>query len=368
MSKPRSRFIDFGVYLIVRVFVCMIQAIPFETACNLAWILAWLVHRIDHRHRRVADENLRHAFAEGLTDAQRERLVADVYCHFCRLLIEMIHLPRRLHINNWQRFVRLRDGPQLVDCLLSDRPLLIVTGHFGNWEMAGYTLGLLGFRSYAVARPLDNPYLDDFLHHFRERTGQKILSKKGDFDQMQRILSERGVMGTLADQDAGQRGLFVDFFGRPASTHKAIALLALEHRAVILVALACNLGAPLHYEIAIEETIFPEEYEGRPDAVRAVTQRFTAALERRRARAHGAVFLAAPASGSTSRLSASANRRRNSASRRAHNSPGSPPQTLLYWNADRLERFACGCSERRGSSPPCGPRRTAGINPAARST
>jgi KDO2-lipid IV(A) lauroyltransferase len=280
MSKPRSRFVDFGIYLIVRGFVCLIQAIPFETACNLAWPLARLVHRMDRRHRRVADENLRHAFADSLTEAQRERLVADVYQHFCRLLIELIHLPRRLHIDNWQRYVRLGNGSQLVDWLLSDRPLLIVTGHFGNWELGGYTLGLLGFHTYAVARPLDNPYLDDFLRHFRERTGQKILSKKGDFDQMQHILSDRGVIATLADQDAGQRGLFVDFFGRPASTHKAIALLALEHRAVILVVLARNLGAPLRYEIAVEETIFPEDHEDQPDAVRVITQRLTSALER----------------------------------------------------------------------------------------
>ena len=54
-------------------------------------------------------------------------------------------------------------GRELVHHLLSDRPLLFVTGHFGNWEMAGYTLGLLGFRTHAIARPLDNPYLDDFL-------------------------------------------------------------------------------------------------------------------------------------------------------------------------------------------------------------
>jgi KDO2-lipid IV(A) lauroyltransferase len=280
MSKPRSQLVDFSVYLIVRVFVCLIQAIPFETACDLARPLAWLVHRLDRRHRRVAHENLRHTFADRLTDAQRVRLVVEVYHHFCRLLIEIIHLPRRLHVNNWQRYVRLREGPQLVDCLLSDRPILFVTGHFGNWEMAGYTLGLLGLHTYAVARPLDNPYLDDFLRHFRQRTGQQILSKKGDFDRMQRILSQRGVIATLADQDAGQRGLFVDFFGRPASTHKAIALLALEHRALILVVLARNLGAPLRYEIAIEETIVPEEYEGRPDAVRAITQRLTSALER----------------------------------------------------------------------------------------
>jgi KDO2-lipid IV(A) lauroyltransferase len=146
--------------------------------------------------------------------------------------------------------------------------------------MAGYTLGLLGFKSYAVARPLDNPYLDEFLHRFRSRTGQTILAKKGDLHQMRHILAEGGVVGTLADQDAGARGLFVDFLGRPASTHKAIALLAIEHQVPILVVLARSTGKPLRYQVVVEELIVPEEYESRPDAVRAITQRFTKALER----------------------------------------------------------------------------------------
>jgi KDO2-lipid IV(A) lauroyltransferase len=156
---------------------------------------------------------------------------------------------------------------------------MIVTGHFGNWELAGYALGLLGFRTYAIARPLDNPYLDDFLRQFRERTGQKILAKKGDFDQMQAVLDAGGVIATLADQDAGQRGLFVDYFGRPASTHKAIALMALEFRVPLLVIGVPRVGEPMRYRIVAEERVLPEEYEGKPDAVRAITQRFTTALE-----------------------------------------------------------------------------------------
>ncbi|HLJ94565.1 MAG TPA: hypothetical protein VKU02_15360 [Gemmataceae bacterium] len=279
MSKPRSPFLDYLVYLVVRFFVCALQTLSVSTACRLASGLAWLVHRIDRRHRKVADDNLRHAFAGALTDAQRERLILNTYRHFCRLLIEIVHLPRKLHLHNWRRYVKLNHGRQLVSCLLADRPLLIVTGHFGNWELAGYTLGLLGFKSYAVARPLDNPYLDDFLHRFRERTGQTILAKKGDFHQMRHILSEGGVLATLADQDAGQRGLFVNFFGRPASTHKAIALMAMENRVPILLVLVRNAGEPLRYDVVSEELILPEEYDGQVDAVSAITQRFTQALE-----------------------------------------------------------------------------------------
>jgi KDO2-lipid IV(A) lauroyltransferase len=88
------------------------------------------------------------------------------------------------------------------------------------------------------------------------------------------------VLATLGDQDAGPKGLFVDFFGRPASTHKAVALLALEHHVPLVVIGTPRVGEPMRYHITVEDVILPEEYEWQPDAVRAITQRFTDALER----------------------------------------------------------------------------------------
>jgi Kdo2-lipid IVA lauroyltransferase/acyltransferase len=280
MSKPRSKVVDFSVYLLVRLLVCAIQALSPSKARGLAAGLAWLAYRVDTRHRLVARENLKHAFGDGLNEGQTARMVASVYRHFCTMLIEIIHLPRKVHANNWRQYLDLRGGRQLVEGLLSGRPLLLVTGHFGNWELAGYVLGLLGFRGHAIARPLDNPYLDAYFRRFRECTGQKVLAKKGDFDEIQAILDQGGVLATLADQDAGQRGLFVDFFDRPASTHKAVALLALEHQVPMLVIGAPRVAMPMRYEIVVADFILPEEYAGRPDAVRSLTQRFTTALER----------------------------------------------------------------------------------------
>jgi KDO2-lipid IV(A) lauroyltransferase len=280
MSKPRSRVADYAVYLAVRVVVCVIQALTHRAALRLAGGLAWLIHRVDRRHRLVADDNLRHAFPEGLDEASRARMVRAVYRHFCTLLIEIIHLPRKLHPGNWRHHLELAGGRVIVDALLSGRPLLLVTGHFGNWEMAGYALGLFGFRTHAIARELDNPYLDAFLRRFRERTGQRVLAKHGDFDQMQELLTHNGVLATLADQDAGQRGQFVDFFGRPASTHKAVALLALKYNVPLLVIGVPKVGEPMRYQVVAEDLIRPEDYADRPDAVRAITERFTAALER----------------------------------------------------------------------------------------
>jgi KDO2-lipid IV(A) lauroyltransferase len=275
--KKRSRVADYLVYLAVRILVCIIQALPFETACLAARLLAWLVYKIDKRHRLVAIENLQKAFPGQHTDAEIDTMVRGVYRHFCTLLIEIAHMPRRYHLHNYKRHIVVRALPGLSELLLSGRPVLFVTGHFGNWEMAGYVIGLFGFRAHAIARPLDNPYLDDFLRSFRERTGQRLLAKHGDFDQMEKLLRTGGLIATLADQDAGQRGLFVDFFGRPASTHKAIALMALEHNVPMIVCGTPRLDGKYH--IWSIDIIYPEDYDKSPDAVRAITQRFTTGLE-----------------------------------------------------------------------------------------
>ena len=280
MSKPRSAFSQYCVYLVIRVVVAVIQALPFRWCNTIADCLSWLLYKVNKRHREVARDNLRNALGGQLSADQIDWTIKHVYRHFATMLLEILHAPRRLRPHNWRRHIELVGGRDIVNCLLSDRPLLIVTGHFGNWEIAGYALGLLGFKTYAIARTLDNPYVEKFLRQFRERTGQKLLAKKGDFDQMQEILEAGGVIATLADQDAGQRGLYVDFFGRPASTHKAIALMALEYQVPLVVVTVPNLGQPLNYSIRLQELIRPEDYASRPNAVKTLTERFTSALER----------------------------------------------------------------------------------------
>jgi KDO2-lipid IV(A) lauroyltransferase len=279
-EKVRSRAGDIAVYLVVRTVVCLLQMLTWRAAEGFAAGLGWLAYHLDRRHRLVALDNLRHAFPGQYTEAELDSLVRATYRHFARLLVEMVLTPRKLHLQNWKRHVLLPSDLVLVDLLLSGRPLLIVTGHFGNWEVAGCILGLLGFTTHAVARPLDNPYLDRFLRRFREHTGQKLLAKHGDFANMEGLLASGGVLATLGDQDAGQRGLFVEFFGRPASTHKAIALLSLQYQVPILVCGSARIGAPLRYRVEIEDVIYPEQYQDQPGAVKTMTQRFTSALER----------------------------------------------------------------------------------------
>jgi KDO2-lipid IV(A) lauroyltransferase len=278
MPKPRNLLVDFCVYLAVRLAVCVLQALPYSAGRSLMRLLARLAYLVDRRHREVAVDNLRQAFPGRFSEDELRRLVLQVYRHFATMLVEMVHLPRKMYPNTWRRFVELENGEVLVRTLLSGRPVLLVTGHYGNWEMGGYVLALFGFRSHAIARPLDNPYLDRFLRQFRERTGQRLIAKKGEFELIEQVLRRGSLLCTLGDQDAGQRGLFVDFFGRPASTHKAMAVLALEYQTEVLVAVARKIGEPMRYRIEVGCHIPAEEL--RKYSVAELTQEITTALER----------------------------------------------------------------------------------------
>jgi len=262
--------------------LCLVQTLSWRGALALARALARLVYRIDRRHRLVAADNLRRAFSD-LDEAAIDRLVRATYLHLVTMLVEIIRLPRKLNRSNLKAHVQLADPAELEPVktrIAPERPCLVVTGHFGNWEVLSYVFGMAGYRGGVIARRLDNPYLDRFLARFRRSTGQELLDKNKDYHRILEFLSQGIGLGIVGDQDAGPRGLYVDFFGRPASTIKSIALLSLNYRAPIFVRGAARIGHPLKYVMYLEDLILPEDYDHRPDAARAITERFTQAIER----------------------------------------------------------------------------------------
>lgn len=254
---------------------------PDAVALGFASFLAAVAYRVNKRHRKVAVENLAFAFPEK-TPTEIDRLVRECYHHFATLVVEIAVLPKKLRVENWRRYASLVGGDKVLKALLEDRPVLIVTAHFGNWEMAGFALGLFGFKTHAIARVLDNPHLERFFKQFRQRTGQSIIAKKDEFDRLLDTLQAGGKVATLGDQDAGSRGVFVNFFNRPASAHKAVALLAMQADAVMLVVGVPRVreGVNWHYHIVCEDVIDPREYAVQGNAVKAITQRYHDSLER----------------------------------------------------------------------------------------
>lgn len=275
----RRQIVDYLVYLVVRILIAVAQAMRIETGHALARGLAWLFCKVLKIRAKVVDENLAHAFPE-LSPQQRQEISLQMWEHLFTLVMEVAHTPRKIHETNWRQYVHLAGEAKLVELLISGRASMIVTGHFGNFEVGGYILGVLGFPTHTVARTLDNPYLDDFLNRFRGGTGQKIIPKNGGFDEIVRVMGSGGAMTLLADQYAGPKGCWVQFFGRPASAHKAIALLSLENDAPVSVCASRRLDRPMCFELHRVVTVDPRDNGPETRGVREMTQWYTTELEK----------------------------------------------------------------------------------------
>ena len=155
----------------------------------------------------------------------------------------------------------------------------MVTGHYSNFEIMGYLMGLFGFSIYSIARPLDNRFISKYLYGVRQRVGQIIIDKKGAAGLMPKISSSGATIGFIADQDAGRKGIFVDFFGRKASTYKSIGLLAITSNIPIVVGYARRIDSRFFFEMGVNRIIFPQEWAEKEDPLTWVTAEYTRAIE-----------------------------------------------------------------------------------------
>jgi KDO2-lipid IV(A) lauroyltransferase len=179
--------------------------------------------------------------------------------------------------------VELGDLSADLNVLTSGEPCLLIGAHCGNWELLGFTLAIMGFPMTAIARPLDNVYLNDWLLSLRERRGLRVLTKWGVTDQINTLITGDDPagrrIGFIADQNAGERGLFVPFLGKLASSYKSIGLLAMHHNVPIIAGYARRIGDKFRYRLEVVDRFGPEDWSDQPDPLFYITARFNRAIE-----------------------------------------------------------------------------------------
>lgn len=240
--------------------------------------LGRLLGRIDRRHARIARANLDLALGGETSEGDRRRILASAWAHFGRIAADAVALPRLVAPGPSDR-VRVDGIEHLRGAFAAGRGVLVFSGHFGHWELAAAMQGRLGFPMALVARPLDNPRLEERLARLRGASGNSTLDKRRALREM--ILALRRGLGVaiLIDQDARDGGVFVPFFGVPASTTPSLALLALRTGAPIL-PVFCVPEPGGRYRI-VYEPVVPVASTGDRDAdVLRVTAECSAILER----------------------------------------------------------------------------------------
>jgi KDO2-lipid IV(A) lauroyltransferase len=279
MPKERNDFLDRLQYLAARTVAMMMQCWPVNANLRAAKWLGGLLYRFDRKHRERALANLRRSFPE-LSEPHREVLARRSMEELFMFFVEMFYTTRLIRIDSWARYVVLENFREPLD-LMMDRKggLIMLTGHYGNFEILGYLLATLGFPTSSVARPLDNPYLSEFVFGVREKQGQRIIAKRGATQDVVEVIEGNGAVAFVADQNAGSKGLFVDFFGRKASTYKSIGLLAMQYETPVIIGYSRRLNDEFRFAVGAQDIIYPEDWKSQDDPLRYITQRYTRALE-----------------------------------------------------------------------------------------
>ncbi len=280
MGGGRAALRGVGLYLAVRLWVMLVNCFPVRANLATARMLGRVWWRLSRRHRLLAMEHLRAALGGELTEGRLRRIAHASFLHWSQVyLVELALTQRLINLWSWARYVELGNLSGALRRLLAQRGAIMVTAHFGNFELLGYTIARLGLPIAALMRPLDNPLLNDWLLRSRQIGGLELIFKKGGTGRADEVLRDRGTLCFIADQDAGRKAVFSEFFGRQASWYKSIGLLAMSHRVPIIVGGAVRVRSGFRYHIEVERIIEPDEWDQRSDPLQFITDTYAAALE-----------------------------------------------------------------------------------------
>jgi KDO2-lipid IV(A) lauroyltransferase len=279
MAKPRNDFLDRLQYAALRAVAMCLHCWPVDLCLEGAKLIGACLYTFDRRHRERAIGNLRRSFPE-MSESELRKMARQSMQQLVMLGVETMFTSRLVRIDTVAHYIKLNTlGPTLKILLEQKQGVIMLTGHYGAWEVLGYALATLGFETTSVARPLDNPYINDYVMGVRERMGQRIIDKKGATDIVVPLLEKKGAVGFIADQNAGAKGMFVDFFGRKASTYKSIGLLAMQFNVPVVVGYARRVSGRFAFDLGVQDIIWPADWETADDPLRYITQRYTKAIE-----------------------------------------------------------------------------------------
>jgi KDO2-lipid IV(A) lauroyltransferase len=245
-------------------------------AGRLVGALAFLV---GGRLRRTGERNLEMALPD-LDAAGRRRVLRGTFASLGRQFGLFSQL-NRLSQADLDKVCVVEGFEHLRAARAGNRSVIMFTGHLGAWELTAFAPSAMDYPLSFLVRRIDNPKIENLVEGIRTRLGNRSIDKKSAARPMLRELNHGGTLGILIDLNSQpHEGVFVDYFGMPASTSVGIADLALRTKPVILPIFAPWDPVRRKYVIKIEPPLAFETTGSRQDDARELTQRMTAVIER----------------------------------------------------------------------------------------
>ncbi|MBN1356864.1 lysophospholipid acyltransferase family protein [bacterium] len=229
-SKTKCLLND-TVGLMVISIIGILRKMPPAWTRTVGSMLGSLAHLLRIRSG-IIEKNLKIAFPE-LQSSGRKKLKREVYRHFGEFLGAWLSF-NRIGLDTLNSAVKLNNIECLHRAFNRGKGVFCATAHFGNWELAGRILPQYCPDFYLVLKELKNRKLNEYFEKLHLESGMKSIYSKKSGVQIIRGLSKNAAVGILMDQNAGSRGIFVPFFGRPTSFHRGPAQIALKTGAAII--------------------------------------------------------------------------------------------------------------------------------------
>jgi KDO2-lipid IV(A) lauroyltransferase len=273
-SKLQQR-LEYAIYLAV---ARALRSASDEAVVRWGARLGMLARRVVRGRDRLAMRNLRMVFPDK-SESERRRILDDCWRHFGRETLESI---RMQHLSPEEIVARCPiTRPEVLDeALACGRGVLLISGHYGGWEVGGLAIMSRVRRVRTVARPLDNEFLERDLARIRERTGTEVVDRRHAARALYKALSHHEAVILLVDQAVQPReGVIVPFLGIPAWTTDAPARMALRLGSTIVIGFCIPDG--IRHRLEFEEPIHIDQLsDGEKDPV-ALTGRINEVISRR---------------------------------------------------------------------------------------
>ncbi|WED42600.1 lysophospholipid acyltransferase family protein [Legionella cardiaca] len=244
----------------------------------------FLYHFVPYR-KTIIQKNIAQVFAGNLTDSQQERLAKAFYSHMATSIKEIIQL-RFMSEKKLRERVEVRGHQRLLDIVAQKRGVLILTGHFGNWEFAPLG-GILNFKEFQgqfhfIRRTLGNKTLEQLLFRRYYHAGLNVIPKKNSLEQVCQALDKNHAVVFVLDQHASlvnRDGVAVEFFGKKAGTYRSLASFARHTGVPVVPAAGYRLPNGKHV-LEFHEPIYWQDYDTAQESIYRNTLAYNQALER----------------------------------------------------------------------------------------
>jgi len=261
---------------LLKALVFVLGHMPRPLMLPLAESLGALAYRLAKKRADVARENIRLAYPEKAPE-EVDRIGAKVFENIAVVIFDFFRIPW-LDDESLKRLVEFEGVEHFNRAIKKGRGVILLTAHFGNWEMMAAAVGRFLHPVDIVARELDSPVVGELVNWVRTRGGNGIISKARAMRKLLKSLSGNGVVGILLDQNVQlSDAVFVDFFGTLAATNKGPARLASATGAAVVPIFNVREGG--RYRVMLGEEITMAETGDKERDTEVNTARCTKAIE-----------------------------------------------------------------------------------------